>query len=138
MSTTNTVQPNEWNLLPENHSSKSVKPNLADNHGMYSFLQLVTVFMGRWCWGVPAVVNLRLCTRRDMQARLSSLQLHSLTVHGHSHSFTVLRMKDGFWKDGVTWTPPLTLIRGKMLSTSFRCDQKLHFTHFPNNLNARA
>ena len=37
MSTTNTVQPNEWNLLPENHSSKSVKPNLADNHGMNSF-----------------------------------------------------------------------------------------------------
>ena len=25
------------NLLPENHSSKSVKPNLAENHGMNSF-----------------------------------------------------------------------------------------------------
>lgn len=33
-------------------------------------------------------------------------------------SFTALRIKDGFWKDRVAWTPSLALIRGRMLSLS--------------------
>ncbi|OEL17363.1 hypothetical protein BAE44_0021618 [Dichanthelium oligosanthes] len=57
-----------------------------------------------------------------MQARLSTKEFvalaKGLTVHGHS--FTPSRMKDGFCKDGVALTPSLALIRGEMISTSFR------------------